>query len=220
MTQVAWNVTTGKWDVTGDIEGRQPPRTRARGLVVTTVPIVLAVPAGTKSVTVLTSVLSKVGFGSSAVPTTPAQQRLTFTGGDATSGNWKTTFQGIQSGNLAYNISGANLVTGLVALSTIGAGGVTLVSGGPLNTTPIIVEFAPGILDGVQPVPTIATVDLAGGVDATSRLPTIAISTPAITSMGYLEAGVEKTFIVQSTDNYLLLQADAAAGTYRVSFQN
>lgn len=199
------------------IAGIVAPRKRARGLL-TTAAAVVPIPSGTKVVQLYCSTLTKAGVGAGASYTAPTQERQTITAGDATSGNWTAGFQGQTSGNLAWNISGANLVTGLVALSSIGAGGVTLISGGPLNTTPIVIEFAADILDGDQPMLTPVTVDLAGGVSAGSRLPVVTESTAAATSVGFCEAGAVLTFAIASTDAYLYLKADAGTGNYRVSW--
>lgn len=197
------------------IAGIVGPRKRARGLL-TTAAAVVAIPSGTKAVKVYCSVLSTVGVGSSATATAPVQEAQTITGGDATSGNFKLAFQGQQTGNLAYNISAANLVTALVAVSSIGAGGVTA-TGGTLEATPIVVTFAAGILDGDQPMLIPTTVDLAGGVSAASRLPVVTQTTAAVTAAGYVEAGTELAFLLAATDAYLYLTG-SATGSYRCSF--
>lgn len=200
--------------------GMQPspaaPRHRARGLL-TTAAAIVPIPAGTKAVMVYASTLTRVGVGSSASPAASVQEKQTITAGDATSGNFKLTFQGQQTGNLTFDESAADVVTGLVALSSVGAAGVTA-TGGPLNTTPIVVTFAAGILDGDQPMMTAQTVDLAGGVSAESRLPTVAETTAAVTTSAPLEAGGVLRFAIAESDTYLYLTADAGTGVYRVGF--
>jgi hypothetical protein len=105
----------------------------------------------------------------------------------------------------------------LVALSSIGAAGVTA-TGGILSTTPIVVTFAAGILDGDQPMLVPTTVDLAGGVSAGSRLPVVTQSTPAANVSGFIEAASEFLFAVVSTDAYIHLTADSGTGVYRLSW--
>lgn len=195
------------------------PRKRARGFI-TPLAAVVPIPVGTKVAKVACTVLARLGVGSLATVTGSTQQRQTFTGGDATSGNFTAGFQGQVSGNIAYNTSGANLVTALVAESSIGAGGVTLISGGPLNTTPIVIEFASGIIDGDQPLIIPTTVDLAGGASANSRLPVVTISTPAATFTGFGEANSEFLIPLNATDAYIYIKGDdaTAIGKYRCSW--
>lgn len=193
------------------------PRGRTRGLL-TTATAVIPIPAGTKAAKVYASTLARVGASSSGTAVAATQERQTITGGDATSGNQTFTFQGQTTGNVAYNRSGAGLVSDLVALSSIGAGGVTLISGGPLNTTPIVIEFAAGILDGDQPMLIPTTVDLAGGVSAASRLATVTQSQAAANVSGFVEAATEVTFALATTDAYLHLTADSGTGLYRVTW--
>lgn len=57
---------------------------------------------------------------------------------DATGGTWKAAFEGASTGDLAYDISGANLETALRGLSTIDADGVTV----SLSGTTYTVTFA------------------------------------------------------------------------------
>lgn len=200
----------------GNVTDLIVPRKRASGLL-TTGATVVAVPAGTKAVKIWASTLTKVGAGASASATSPTQEAQTITKGDATSGNFTAAFQGQTSGNIAWNTSAASVVTALVAMTSIGAAGVTA-TGGVLSSSPVVVTFAAGILDGDQPLLVLATVDLAGGVSAGSRLPTVAETTPAVTTAGYVEANTEQYFNLAASDAYLYLVAAAGTGTYRVSF--
>jgi hypothetical protein len=174
------------------------PRGRTRGLL-TTAAAVVPIPTGAKAALVYCSTLTKAGVGSAAAAAASVTQQQTITKGDATSGNFKITFQGQQTANIAWNASAATIVSALVALSSIGTAGVTG-SGGTLDSAPVVITFAAGVLSGKQPLMTIDTVDLAGGVSAGSRLPTVAETRSA------------------STDAYLYLDADVATGLYRVTW--
>lgn len=198
------------------IAGVVRPTKRTRGLLTTALAVV-PIPSGSRVAIVTTSVLARVGAGSSASPSASVQEAQTITKGDATSGNFTLTFQGQTTGSIAYNASAANVVTALVAISSVGAAGVTA-TGGILTSSPIVVTFAAGIIDGDQPLMTVTTVDLAGGVDATSRLPTVAQTTAAVTSTGFAEANTPLAFALAATDTYLWLYGDATTGVYRVSF--
>lgn len=192
------------------------PRKRARGLITTSLAVV-PIPTGTKVVKLECSVLTQAGVGATATPSATVQQAWTITKGDATSGNFTATFQGRTSGNIAWNSSAASAVAAMVALTSVGAGGVTG-AGGTLDVAPIVLTTVAGILEGVQPNLVITTVDLAGGVSAASRLPTVAITTPAVTSSGFVETGTEFIFPLAATDTNLYITGDSGAGTYRASF--
>lgn len=76
-------------------------------------------------------------------------QSLVATG--ATAGTFTLTFKGFTTGTIAWNASAATVVAALVALPSIGAGGVTA-SGGALPTTPVVITFAAGLATGPQPL--------------------------------------------------------------------
>lgn len=192
------------------------PRHRASGKL-TTATAIVPIPADTKAVIVYASILARVGAGSSATPAASVQEQQTITAGDATSGNFTLGFQGQTSGNLTFDESAADIVTGLVALSSIGAAGVTA-SGGALGTAPVVVTFAAGILDGDQPLLVATSVDLAGGASASSMLPTIAQTRAAVTTTAYVEAGGVLRFAVAETDSYVYIAAESGTGIYRVGF--
>lgn len=65
-------------------------------------------------------------------------QRITLT--SATGGTFKLTYAGQQTGAIAYNASAATIKTALEALSNIAVDDI-IVTGGPANTTPVVVEF-------------------------------------------------------------------------------
>jgi len=68
---------------------------------------------------------------------TDEQQTLTST---ASGGTFDLTFEGQTAAGIAFNVSAATLKTTLEALSNIAVNDVTT-SGGPLNTTPIVITF-------------------------------------------------------------------------------
>lgn len=83
--------------------------------------------------------------------------------GTPTSGTFTVTYGAQTTTGLAFNITGAAFVTALAGLSSIGAGNIELISGGPINTTDIIVRFT-GTLAGVNAtVFTINNTSLVGG---------------------------------------------------------
>lgn len=65
-------------------------------------------------------------------------QTVTVSG--ATTGNIRLTFNGQQTGNIAFNANAATVQAALVALSNIDPGDVVC-GGGPLNTAPVTVTF-------------------------------------------------------------------------------
>lgn len=86
---------------------------------------------------------------------------------DATAGQQKTTFEGQQTSNVAYNASATVYREALEALSTVGAGNVE-VTGGPGNsggTTPYKVKFIGSLAGKNVGAMTVAngTTPLSGG---------------------------------------------------------
>lgn len=102
-------------------------------------------------------------------------QTLTITG-TPTGGTFKLEFKGQRTAAIAYNASAANVVTALVALSTIGAGGVTA-SGGALPGTPVVITFAAGNAARAQPNITVQEAAFTGG---TAPAAAIAETTPGV----------------------------------------
>lgn len=56
-------------------------------------------------------------------------------------GNYKLIYGGQETANIAFGANAATIQAALEALSTIGAGNVT-VTGGPVNTTPVVITLA------------------------------------------------------------------------------
>lgn len=80
---------------------------------------------------------------------------------EATAGLWKASFDGEETADLAWNISGANLKAALVALFNIDAADIT-VTGGPgdsTGSTPYVVTF--GGQYAAEDVPTIEVTDIS-----------------------------------------------------------
>lgn len=75
-----------------------------------------------------------------AGPTAGTDERQTVSGGGPTSGTFKLNFGGQATSALNWNATAAQVDAALEALSSIGAGNVVS-GGGPLNTTPITVDF-------------------------------------------------------------------------------
>lgn len=95
-------------------------------------------------------------------------------------GQFKLTFEGQQTADLAYNISAANLKTALEALSNIGVGDVA-VSGGPGNAAgdaPYYVTFQGALADSdrTQMTTQAGTTPLSGGTGGSSA--TVSTTTP------------------------------------------
>lgn len=86
-------------------------------------------------------------------------QRVTLT--NATGGTFKLTYAGQQTGAIAYNASAATIKTALEALSNIAVDDV-VVTGGPANTTPVLVEFVANLAGAAQAVMVIDTSALTG----------------------------------------------------------
>lgn len=96
-------------------------------------------------------------------------QRATISG-TPTGGNFTLTFNGQTTANIAYNATAAAVQTALQALSTVGAGNVT-VTGGPGPGTPYTFTFTNDLGQANQPALT-ATASFTGGTS-----PAIAITT-------------------------------------------
>lgn len=108
-----------------------------------------------------------VSAGPGNAPAVAAQQTLTV---DATAGQFKLSFRGQTSADLAFDATAAQVDAALEALSTVGAGNVA-VSGGPGGAgglTPYVVTFG-GALNNA-PMPSIGTAagttPLSGGAGA------------------------------------------------------
>ena len=97
-------------------------------------------------------------------------QTLT-TSGTPTGGTIRLTFEGQQTGTIAHNASAATVKSALEALSNIGVNDI-VVTGGPLNTTPVVIEFVGALCQGAnRTLITLTSNALTGGTS-----PTVAIS--------------------------------------------
>lgn len=98
---------------------------------------------------------------------------------DATAGNFTVTYAGQTTSSLAFNVSGANFTTAMVALSNVASGDV-VVTGGPGDsggTAPYVLTWK-NTLGNVAQV-TCADVDLSGGGDTVTPSTDTAGVTPA-----------------------------------------
>jgi hypothetical protein len=111
--------------------------------------------------------------------TAAVDEKQTITETGATGGTFTLTFSGQTTTALAYGATAAVVVAALEALSTIGVGGVTG-TGGPLNTTPVVITFAGTRAGQDQPLMT------ANGAALTGTTPTIAV---AVTQQGAVAGG-------------------------------
>lgn len=128
-----------------------------------------------------------VASGPGNSPATSAKQTLTV---DATEGQFKLTFRGQTTADLAFNASAAEVDTALEALSTIGAGNVS-VTGGPGGAgggTPYVVTFAGTLANAPMPliVTSAGTTPLGGGAGAA-----VANTTTGATGYEICNAGVD-----------------------------
>ena len=120
----------------------------------------------------------------SALSSTQASEVQTVTiTGTPTGGTFTLSFRGQTTSALAYNATSGTVTTALEALSTIGAGNVTL-TGGPGPGTPYVVTFASALAN--QSVDTIVAVGAFTGGTA----PAIAVVKTTPGSTGWLSAGL------------------------------
>lgn len=127
-------------------------------------------------------------------------QTLTTTGGP-TGGTITITYSGQTTATIAYNASASTIQTALEALSNIEAGDV-LCAGGPLNTTPVTIEFRGNL--GHQNV-TQVTVDSTGLTGGTT--PTV---TPTTTTPGVAASEISLRPVVPE---HIKWYADSASGS-------
>lgn len=189
-----------------------PAAPRSRNTVpITTTRALLAIPAGTKAIGVYASVTTKVGVSASASPASATQQIQTITAGDATGGTATYTLLGLTTAATAWNAAAATFQTNLRAIHAAYATAFTC-AGGTLDAAPVTVTMVAGQLDGTIPLITVDGTSLTGGVSALTRVPTITISTPAVSLAGFVLAGTEKTFEVASADVTLILTGIESLG--------
>jgi hypothetical protein len=98
----------------------------------------------------------------------PAIQSIAM-GGSPTGGTFTLSFQSNYTAPIAYTASSAAVAAALNAVGTIGDEGGVTVTGGPINSNPVVVTFG---VNGSQPliVPTISGNALTGG---TTPAPTV-----------------------------------------------
>lgn len=195
------------------------PIGKTAGLV-STAELRIPIPADAAQAIIYASTLCEAGVSTSSSLTGETVQVQTITAGDATGGTFTATFQGQTTGNLTYDESAADVQTALRGLSTVGSSGATC-AGGALNSAPITVTWDGTVLAGDQPLITIDGTNLTGGVSASTRVPTVAVTTAAVTRRGYIEAGDRLIIDLDRTntvDAYLFLKAISGTGTYRVSW--
>lgn len=86
----------------------------------------------------------------------------------ATSGTFKLQFRDQRTTALNFDATSAAIVAALVALTKVGAGGFTA-TGGPLNTTPVVLTAAAGLAGKELPVLQIVESTLAGGASSVAH---------------------------------------------------
>lgn len=114
-------------------------------------------------------------------------QTLTMSGGP-TGGTFTLTFGGQTTTGIAYNASAATVQSALQALSSIGSGNVTC-TGGPINTTPVVVEFTSTLGFTNQATITANSTGLTGGSSPTVNV--------AVTQNGQAWTNVASGYTVQ-----------------------
>lgn len=132
----------------------------------------------------------------SATGAVSEQQTITITGGP-TGGTFTLAFMSVQTAPIPFNATSAQIVAALSALPGIGAGGVTA-SGGPVNTTPVVVTFAGPNAGSAQPL---ILAPLSGAAFTGGTTPAIAVTRtvagfglydpqPGWTELGSTKSGV------------------------------
>lgn len=118
------------------------------------------VDVGTRFSRTMTYNVSLLKWEYQTLAGTDDRQTVSFTG-TVSGGNWSLTFNGVTSGNIAYNASAATVQTALQAMSSIGTGNV-LVTGGPGPATPYVLTFAKNLGGTYQNNATVTNVSLTG----------------------------------------------------------
>lgn len=101
------------------------------------------------------------------VPTAPVagtnEQQTITRSGTVSSGTWRLKYRNDRTAPLQYNATAADILAALRALNEIGATGLSGATGGPVQTTPVVVTFAANMgLRDVQQM-TVENIDLVGG---------------------------------------------------------
>jgi hypothetical protein len=100
------------------------------------------------------------------VPAT-VNEKQTITPTAVTAGNAKLNFSGEITANIVWNATAAAIKTALENLSNIDVGDI-LVTGGPLNSTPVVVEFTGPKGGGNMPQMTVDNTGLTGTLAVTT----------------------------------------------------
>ena len=102
-----------------------------------------------------------INTAATSVSYNPSIQSLSLTG-TPTGGTFTLSFESTYTAPIAYTASSSAISAALNAISTIGDQGGVVCTGGPVNTTPVVVTFG---INGAQPliVPTITGNALTGG---------------------------------------------------------
>lgn len=129
-----------------------------------------------------------------AVAGTNEVQTVTITG-TPTGGNFKLTFQGAQTANIAYNAIASAVQSALEALSTIGSGNVTG-GGGPLPGSAVTVTFVGTLAAQSFALLTADATGLTGGV---TPAVTVTKSTPGVEAKAALVELIEHETAVPIT---------------------
>jgi len=121
------------------------------------------------------------GFWVAYGDTAAVDEAVTLTEGTAiTAGTYTLTFGGDTTGDIAFDAPAATIRAALEALPSIGAGNVT-VTGGPVNTAPVVITFTGDLGDLDVGAVTSDQTDLTG---------TFTIGTTGGTSTGGTAAGI------------------------------
>lgn len=106
-------------------------------------------------------------------------QTLTITG-TPTGGTFRITFNGVETANIAFNATAANVQTALEAISSIGTGNITC-TGGVLPGTAVVMTFGGSFAAEPQSLMTVTNAALTGGTTPTA---TIARTTTGVRAAG------------------------------------
>lgn len=135
-------------------------------------------------------------------------QTLTETG-SPTGGTFTLTFGGNTTANIAWNASASAIQTALQVLASIGAGNVVC-TGGPINITPVVVEFTGTLGFANQATMTATSTGLTGGTS-----PAV---TPSVTQNGQPFTVVSSGFTIQYIGGWVRFAAPLLGASVGVRF--
>jgi len=136
-------------------------------------------------------------------------QTITTTGTPA-GGVFRLSYQGLSTGDIAYNAAAAAVDTALEALTNIGAGGVTC-AGGPLPTG-VTVTFTGALAKTAVPTLVLSYNGLTGGA---SPSVTIAETTPGVDATG--KGAPKGALLIRLDTGVLMINTGTAAAPTWVS---